>query len=109
MCSCLALLLALMDLIDGLGAVGSEQNDLSCWIILCTRSDVTFFDASYSSLAWKEGSARLRPPILEGRASIFLSTCEQGGLPVTAGMKLLCIASSIGCSNGPLWGTVRHR
>ena len=56
-------------------------------MMLWVRVDVIFIQASYSWSVEEVGSTRPNPPSFVGRARRALSSREQGGLPVMAGIN----------------------
>lgn len=75
-------------------------------MIKAASGAVMFSDEVKLSEAMVEGLWMPKPPRRMGSASRSLSTEEQGGHPVKAGMKCWCSASSNGCSRSAISGTV---
>ena len=71
--------------------------------------DVRLTDASKACCDVDTGLVVPIPPRRTGRANSSLSSLEQGGRPVKAGIKCCWIAYSNGCSRSAISGMVHDR
>ncbi len=74
-----------------------------------TRVDVSLIEASKTCCDVEAGLTIPMPPRRTGRASRSLSSLEQGGWPVKAGIRACCMDSSNGCSRSAMSGMVLDR
>ena len=77
--------------------------------MVAARGDVSLVEASKLRCDVDAGLVIPIPPRRTGRANRSLSSLEQGGRPVRAGIKCCWIASSSGFSRSALFGMVRDR
>lgn len=78
--------------------------------MVATRGDVSLVEASKLRCDVDTGLRVIPiPPRRTGRASRSLSSLEQGGRPVKAGIRCCWIASSSGFSRSAISGMVRDR
>ena len=98
----------------GLKTLTSKYSNHFIPIGLILQNDVISEGGGYpeDKCSWSaclEGMVIPSPPILAGRANKAHSRSLGGGLPVSAGISLVCRASSSGFRRWLMFGTVRHR
>ena len=79
-------------------------------MIFFTKGAVTSSEHLYWKAASTAGKGMPRPPRRVGRAKIFLSNDDMDFLPIRAGMKVMAMASSRGCSISEMsWIVLKNR